>query len=209
VLEQLEPAEQLAMLQREQADAAAGVMKHAEGTKEFFEEQEKLADKAMQVFKKMEEIAKDRISDEQEQLSLLKQQEEVAIRLRNIQQSITDAKLSEQQALGDRSKLSIDQAANMPVMNRYAAEVAWLSKKAIRLEEQAGLYRAHGYGKRAEDMANEALAIRQKLEPVLRSSDANPMSAVQRAVESSNEAMHALLEQAQNKGIVVQPRNGP
>jgi hypothetical protein len=49
------------MLQREQADAAADVMKHAEGTKEFFESQEKLADKALQVLTKMAEIEADQL----------------------------------------------------------------------------------------------------------------------------------------------------
>jgi hypothetical protein len=207
--EQLDSSGQLAMLQREQAEAAQEVLKHADGTKESYEAQETLADKTLQVLKKIEQVQADTTAEEKEQLSLLNQQREAALRLANAHQSIANAKASGEQALGDRSRLTLDEAANMPVMNRYAAEVAALAKRAAALEQQAGLYRAHGRADRADDMANEALAIRQRLEPVLKSAEADPMAGVRAAVEASQEALQSLLDLSQSSGLVVQPRNGP
>jgi hypothetical protein len=209
VLEQLEPAEQLAMLQREQAESAEALLKHSEGTKEFYEAKETLADKALQVLTKMAEIEADRTKEEKEQLAVLKPQEETARRLASAHESIADAQEAQRRAFGDRSRVSLQEAAAGPAMNRYAAEARAMAQMVLAMEDRAKLARFHGRGAFADELTNRALAVRNRLEPVLQSSESDPMAAVRNAVQASAKALQALLDQAQTRGIVVQPRNGP
>lgn len=198
---QLNSIQQLHMLESEREAISRNLEKAGADTAEHFDAQAELSKKLQEIGKKSQEIESAKTAEYEEQRQAL-------IKLYNTRLTLEERMAALAQTKADRSKLSIEDLAYSPAFNRQAAQARAMAQGVMMLEARAPYLRLHGRGGTADMMTDRALALRGRLEPVLRSTESDPLAAVKAATEESSQNLKALREMAQSSGLVVHPKNG-